>query len=127
MTHKLLALSMLGALALGQNFNSLSTGADGPLDYTTPGTVIFDPAALNLNPAGDNVFNFTTINIGPGVTVKLMNGPLRDKPVVWLASGGVTIAGTIDLSGQPGSVINDPVRGNRRPADPGPGGYPGGI
>lgn len=127
MTYRLPALSLLGVLAFGQSFNSGSTGADGALTYTTPGTVIFDPTALNLNAAGDNVFNFTTVNIGAGVTVKLLNGPLRDKPVVWLASGAVTIAGTLDLSGQPGSAVNDPNEADRRPADPGPGGYPGGV
>src|SRR5690349_3158008 len=45
----------------GQTFSSGSTGADGPLSYTTPGTYIFDPKALNIDPEGDNVFNFTTI------------------------------------------------------------------
>src|SRR5712692_2344983 len=79
--------------AHSQTFNSGSTGADGALNLTTPGTVVFDPAALNIDTSGDNVFNFTTINIGPGVTVQLLNGQLRGKSVVWLASGAVTIAG----------------------------------
>ena len=118
----------LGAAAALAQFSSGSTGADGALNFTTPGTVIFDPAVLGLNAAGDNVFNFTTINIGTGVTVKLTASHVRYKPVVWLASGNVTIAGTLDLSGAPGPVI---VAGSpwstRGPAEPGPGGYPGGL
>ena len=120
-------LSAMSVLTWGQTFNSGSNGSDGALNLTTPGIVVFDPAASNLNAAGDNVFNFTTINIGAGVTVKLLSGPLRYKPVVWLASGAVTIAGTIDASGQPGSAVNDPKSSSHRPADSGPGGYPGGV
>jgi hypothetical protein len=126
-TRLMCMIGALGVVAWGQGFSSGSNGSDGPLTLTTPGTVIFDPAASNLNPAGDNVFNFTTVNIGTGVTVKLLNGPLRGKPVVWLASGAVTITGIIDVSGMAGSAINDPVRADRRPAEPGPGGYPGGL
>ena len=120
-------LSAMSVLTWGQTFNSGSNGSDGALNLTTPGLVVFDPAALNLNAAGDNVFNFTTINIGVGVTVKLLSGPLRYKPVVWLASGAVTIAGTIDASGQPGSAVNDFRSSSHRPADSGPGGYAGGV
>jgi hypothetical protein len=127
MTRFVCIAAFLSAFAWGQTFSSGSNGSDGALNLTTPGTVIFDPVALNLNPAADNVFNFTTINIASGVTVKLLNAQLRGKPVVWLASGAVTIAGTLDASGMPGAVTNDPVRANRRPADPGPGGYPGGV
>ena len=120
-------LSAVSVLTWGQTFISGSNGSDGALNLTTPGIVVFDPAASNLNAAGDNVFNFTTINIGAGVTVKLLSGPLRYKPVVWRATGAVTIAGTIDASGQTGSAVNDPNNSSHRPADPGPGGYPGGV
>src|SRR2546427_5363408 len=86
-----------------QSFSSGSNGSDGALNLTTPGTVIFDPKSFNppLNPAGDNVFNFTTINIGPGVTVKLASKVLTG-PVYFLAQGNVTLNGTIDLSGETG-------------------------
>ena len=56
-----------------------------------------------LNPAGDNIFNFTTINVGPGVIVKLTSRVLTG-PVTWLAQGSVTISGTIDMNGEDGSV-----------------------
>jgi hypothetical protein len=91
-------------LAAAQPFSSGSTGSDGALNYPTPGTYNFDPKALGLDPAGDNIFNFTTINIASGVTLTLQNNYLRGKPVVWLASGNVTIAGTLSVDG--GSGVN---------------------
>ena len=115
-------------LAQGQQtFNSGSNGSDGALNLTTPGTIIFDPKSFNppLNPAGDNVFNFTTINIGPGVTVKLSSKVLSG-PVYWLAQGAVTINGTIDLNGENGADANNIPR-VRIPAAGGAGGYGGGV
>src|SRR5450759_2881024 len=117
----LASLALISNGLSAQTFNSGSNGTDGALNLTTSGVVTFDPAAIGMNPAGADVFNFTTINIGPGVTVKLFNGPLRGKPVVWLASGAVTIAGTLDLTGQSGSPINDLNQADLHPADPGPG------
>src|SRR5882762_2339215 len=96
-------------LSQTQTFNSGSNGSDGALNLTTPGTIIFDPKSFNppLNPTGDNVYNFTTINIGAGVTVKLTS-KLLTGPVYWLAQGAVTIGGTIDLAGESGySVTNN--------------------
>jgi hypothetical protein len=120
-------VAFAGALpAFPQAFSSGSTGSDGALNFNTPGVVVFDPVALGLDPAGDNIFNFTTINIAAGVTVQLTASKLREKSVVWLASGAVTIAGILNLSGANGyeagssSVL-------RVPAQPGPGGFPGGV
>src|SRR5438270_208703 len=58
-----------------QTFSSGSTGIDGALNLTTPGTILFNPKTFNppLDQDGDNIYNFTTINIGAGVTVKLTN------------------------------------------------------
>jgi hypothetical protein len=109
-----------------QTFSSGSTGSDGALTYTTPGTYTFDPKAFTppLDPAGDGIFNFTTITIGAGVTVKLTEAVLN-TPVVWLASGTVKIDGTVDLSGQDGfSASNTTQRTN---TIPGAGGYAGGY
>jgi len=109
-------------------FSSGSTGSDGALNLTTPGTVIFDPVAMGLNPAGDNVFNFTTINIGPAVTVVMKSSLLRNRAVVWLATGNVTITGTVSLDGADGAVMNPANPGlTRSPSEPGPGGFPGGV
>lgn len=90
--------------ARAQSFSSGSTGTDGALSYTTPGTYTFNPKSFSppLNPKGDNIFDFTTINIVSGVTVRL-DSRIFTGPVYWLASGDVTIAGTIDVSGSPGT------------------------
>ncbi len=96
-----------------------STGADGALVLTTPGTVVFDPRSFNppLNPSADNIFQFTTIRIGAGVTVKLSSKNFTG-PIFWLAQGPVEIDGTIDLSGDEGGPW---------PSVAGAGGYPGGA
>src|SRR5207249_2164327 len=65
---------------------------DGAFNPTTDST-------LTLPPAG--VLNFTTINIPSGVTVKFIPN-VANTPVTLLASGNVTIAGTVDVSGGPG-------------------------
>jgi hypothetical protein len=116
----------------GQSFNSQSDGSDGALDFThvEPGTtVIFDPPAFDppLDPDGDNVFHFTTINIPEGVTVQLRATELNWAPVHWLAGGEVIIDGVINLRGENGHVANPPTMEEWRPAIPGPGGFPGGV
>jgi hypothetical protein len=123
----MVAAAILSVPAAAQ-FSSGSTGADGALNFATPGTVDFDPSVLGINAAGDNVFNFTTINVATGVTVRLRSTRVRQKPVVWLASGAVTIAGTIDLSGADGAAMStaNPAL-TRVPAEPGAGGYSGGL
>lgn len=115
----------LAPAAFGQ-FRSGSTGSDGALNYTTPGTYIFDPTALGLDPAGDGVFNFTTINIAAGVTLILNSDYHLNKPVYWLASGNVTIDGTLVLDGGNGNAPTT-VLSSLAPAAPGPGGYAGGV
>ncbi len=124
-----IALSCAG-LVSAQTFSSGSTGSDGALSYTAAGTYDFDPAALGLNPAGDNIFNFTTINIASGVTLKLRSSKLRGEPVIWLATGNVTIAGIVDLSGATGANLGTAGADwitLRAPTEPGPGGFPGGV
>ena len=96
-------LPLIGVSAFAQTFESTSTGADGALELTTPGVVEFDPASFvpALDPEGDNIFHFTTITIGAGVTVRLTEGKL-DGPVYWLATGAVQIDGILDLNGEDG-------------------------
>jgi len=104
---------LLTAASACAQFSSGSTGSDGALNYTTAGTFVFDPAALGLDASGDNIFNFTTINIASGVTLQLRSSKLRGKPVIWLASGAVTIAGTLDVSGNAGIAVITRNLGNR--------------
>lgn len=128
-TIRQLALFAACATGLWAQFSTGSTGADGAYNPTVSGD--FDPVALGINSAGDNVFNFTTINIPVGVTIKLRASKLRNQAVTWLATGNVTIAGTLDLSGAAAQAINTnstaTIASTRIPPEPGPGGYPGGL
>lgn len=114
-------------LAGAQSFSSGSNGSDGALNLTTPGTILFDPKSFNppLDVDGDGIFNFTTINIAAGVTVKL-SGSIFTRPVFWLATGAVTIDGVIDLSGEAGHLRTS-LASVRAPSVPGAGGYSGGV
>ncbi|MFN7938831.1 MAG: hypothetical protein U0R19_36215 [Bryobacteraceae bacterium] len=110
-----------------------SNGSDGALNITaaSPGVVngvyIFDPVALNLDQDGDNIYHFTTISIRDTVEVRLKASKMRaQRPVIWLATGGVSIQGRIILNGESGheATVSPSVR---RPSEPGPGGFPGGV
>jgi hypothetical protein len=97
---------------------------DGALNITTPGVTYFDPVALKLTP-GTNIFNFTTITIAAGSTLKFWEGVFHG-PVFLLASGDVTINGTIDITGDnsPGPTASGAQQGI---SFPGSGGYSGGL
>ena len=111
---------------VAQTFDSTSDGTDGALNLTTAGTVLFDPVALGLDPDSDNIFHFTTINIGPGVTVRLPETHLNG-PVFWLASGAAQIDGIIDLNGEDGAEPDLLTFNARPPSVPGAGGFGGGT
>lgn len=108
-----------------QVFSSGSTGADGALSITAPGVTYLDPKAMNIDPEGDNIFNFTTINIAAGSILKISEVKVHG-PVYFLASGDVTIAGVIDISGDtsPGTTA---TAAEQIPASAGSGGYSGGL
>ena len=127
----LICTGVLIALPVFAQFTSGSTGSDGPLDYTGKcpnNSVVFNPAAFTppLDPAGDNVFNFTTITIPNNCEVKLLQSVLNG-PVIWLATGAVTIGGgaTLNLGGASGGPSFPTSL--RVLATPGAGGYPGGA
>jgi hypothetical protein len=86
---------------------------------------IFDSRTFTppLDPDGDNIYHFTTITIPSGVTVRLGADVLGSAPLVWLASGAVQIAGTLDLSGQNGHTEALP----HIPSIAGVGGFGGGV
>ncbi|HUB81529.1 MAG TPA: hypothetical protein VMB03_22170 [Bryobacteraceae bacterium] len=111
----------LTASAYAQSFPSGSTGADGNLNITAPGVTVFTQTPAG----GGTVYNFGTINIAQGSTLKL-SGAVFSQPLYFLATGAVTIAGTLDLSGQSGS---QPASSAQRTAGttPGPGAYGGGL
>ena len=103
--------------ALAQTFSSGSTGADGALSPATNTT---------LTLPSDGVFNFTTITIPSGVTVKFARNP-TNTPVTLLATGNVTIAGTIDVSGVSGGpATNGATSVLSNGGSAGPGGFDGG-
>ncbi|MBI4689687.1 MAG: hypothetical protein HY754_05425, partial [Nitrospirae bacterium] len=115
----LVSISLLFFLsnAYADTFTSGSTGADGAFSPTTS-TVVQLPA--------DGIFNYTTVNIPSGITVKFQKNT-ANMPIYILATGDVTIAGTIDINGENGTAGNTgniaPVPGGKG----GPGGYDGGY
>lgn len=119
------------ALALAVGLTLTSAGAWG-FDAGSTGTDgAFSPTAsvdLQLPPGG--VFNFTTVNIPTGVTVTFKKNA-TNTPVTILASGNVTIAGTINLNGGAGAPTGVESGGNQAddglPGRGGPGGYDGGA
>ena len=121
----LIALAALqGPLKAQPTFDSGSTGSDGALELSTPGIVVFDPAAFSpvLDADGDGIYHFTTITIAAGVTVRLQADKMGTRPVVWLAQGDVEIAGTLDLNGSAGYMHTLPVQ-----PVPAAGGFSGGY
>lgn len=95
----------------------LSQAAIGPWDMASPatGNGVYDPDLWAV------VFKYTTINIPSTVDVRFENHP-SGAPVVWLASGNVTVAGSIVLDGGNGGSETDIPSF----AEPGPGGFAGG-
>lgn len=77
------------------------------------GRGVYDPSKWAV------VFKYSSVNVPAGVTVTFKNHP-SGAPVVWLVSGNAGIEGILSLTGQdyvaPPSV-----------AEPGPGGFAGGI
>lgn len=120
-----------GPVPLAQSFSSGSDESDGALTIApNQGTIIFDPTDVArwgrvLDADGDGVYNFTTVTIGAGTTLQI-RGDKVNRPVYWLASGAVTINGTLDLSGSGGINTTD-FNARRQVAIPGAGGYPGGA
>ncbi len=79
---------------------------------------------IDMTTKPDGVWNYTTIDIGPNVEVTFNNNE-ANTPLRWLASGNVTIEGTVNISGK---VREEPdlfpyFKGLG--GIPGPGAYPG--
>lgn len=121
-----LALGLIGP-ALAQDYASGSNGSDGALTFpANAGVIEFDPTTFDppLDPDGDNVYHLTTLDIPAGTTVRLSARRLREgMAVYWLASGDVTIAGTLDLNGENGHNSTAAYS----PSFAGAGGWSGGV
>jgi hypothetical protein len=113
-------LSLAGLIAPAHAYDSGSTGGDGAFSPTVN-------TELQIPESG--VFNFTTVNIPTGVTVTFKKNT-TNTPVVMLASGNVTVAGTINLNATNSTHVGASGDGNLGddglPGTGGPGGYDGG-
>ncbi len=112
-----LALMPVSSLAA---FNSGSTGVLGAFNPTSNTVVDLPP---------DGILHYTTVNIPTGVTVTFKKNQ-TNTPAVILASGDVTITGTIDISGTGAAHVGPTHDGvladDGNPGLGGPGGYDGG-
>ncbi len=95
--------------------------ADGSTEQLTDSEYVFD---MSARPNG--VWEFSTIDIGPNVTVTFKPNA-TNTPVRWLASGDVTVDGTIDISGVQREVEESETFGNKKDFGgiSGPGGFNG--
>jgi len=135
-TSLLLALALPAAAAI----NIPSDGSDGALSpvadlvidlsQAVPGTWSDNNTGADIGKGIYDatqwaiVFEYSSVNIPPGVTVSFANHPSK-APVIWLVSGDVTIDGTLSLKG--GSVFSAGSGLESLVATPaGPGGFRGG-
>jgi hypothetical protein len=108
--------------ASAQYFDSGSTGADGAFSASCSPT----PCTVTVTLPASGVFNYTTFTVPSGITVKYARNT-ANTPVTILATGDVTISGTIDVSGTAGTIgsaSGTQLGPNRGPG--GPGGFDGG-
>ncbi len=120
-TWCLVATFLAATPAAFAQFSSGSSGTDGALTITENTTI--DLATQGSYDAANwaVVFNYTTIDIASGARLTFSNHP-SGAPVVFLATGDVTIEGTISLNSSNGSVFGAPAVFSK----PGPGGFAGG-
>jgi hypothetical protein len=114
----IIAALLLGSahFALGQDYSSGSTGADGAFNPATGTNNIL------VRPGG--VYHYTTVNIPSGSTVRYFRSS-DNAPVVILAQGNVTISGTLIVSGFAGGTSGGATNVISGSAG-GPGGFEGG-
>jgi hypothetical protein len=113
-------LATLAAASAQAAVSSGSTGADGALNPTVNTEIVVPESGI---------LNYTTVNIPSGVTVKFKKNT-ANTPVFILATGDVTIAGTVDIRGgdaKATGTYGDGVLGDDGiPGPGGPGGFDGG-
>lgn len=96
--HPITALSVIVVLISGRPASAFDSGSDGSLGPLAPTTDL----TLVVPDAG--IFNYETINIPNGVTVTFAKNS-ANTPVIILASGDVTIAGTLSVDGGDGQDV----------------------
>jgi len=108
-----------GALNITANtVIDLRLAADAPWDTPSPvaGQGVYDPVQWAV------VYKYSTIDVAAGATVTFLNHE-KGAPVVWLATGDVTVAGVVSVNGTNGGARDIPPITF---AEPGPGGFAGG-
>lgn len=133
-----LTLSLGVSPSFAQTYSSGSTGANGAfppasppsgttrinLDLGSGGITYFDGSSNSLGtatvgaPTSAGVFNFTTFTAPTNITVTVTPDRLN-RPAQFLASGNVTITGTLFAGGQVGQFSAGGLGG--------PGGFNGGL
>lgn len=110
-------LLLTSAPLYAQNvFVSGSTGADGAFSPTSH-------QMLQLPESG--VFNYTTVNIPAGVTITFKRNS-KNTPVTILATGNVTVLGSIYIAGASGQRAGIAIGAGNFGGLGGPGGFDGG-
>jgi hypothetical protein len=109
-TATIVAAAAFLAPGAASAFTSGSTGADGAFNPTVN---------MNITPPPNGIFNYTSVNIPPGVQVNYLRNA-ANTPIVILATGDVTISGTLNVSG-----ATPPSAGGAGDANPGDDGVPG--
>lgn len=92
---------------------SAAANRDWNIPSPVPGKGVYDYQKWAV------VFKYTCVDIPSYVTIKFKNHPSR-APVVWLVSGTVNIAGTVNLDGAWNAGTGGAI------PEPGPGGFRGG-
>jgi hypothetical protein len=114
-----------GALNITQDtvidLSKATTGIWDQDNSANSGNGVYDPEKWAV------VFKYTSVNVLAGKKLTFKNHATR-APVVWLVSGNVTIAGTVDLSGESAGPQFHPVQNplGAKVCEPGPGGFRGG-
>ncbi|MFN5961543.1 MAG: hypothetical protein ACK5CW_08690 [Verrucomicrobiota bacterium] len=118
-----------GALNITQDtvidLSKATTGKWDDNNSANAGNGVYDPEKWAV------VFKYTSVNVLAGKKLTFKNHATR-APVVWLVSGNVTIAGTVDLSGESYAAAGITFHPTSQPlggrlAEPGPGGFRGGA
>lgn len=113
--------------SLTHAFTSGSTGALGIFNPPTqvPSGTTVNGSTVTVPLPADGVLHFTTVTVNSGVTVVFASNA-RNTPVTLLATGDVTIAGTVSVTGKPGGQASSTGLLRNVGGVGGPGAFTGG-